>query len=222
MNIDKIFFIAFFMRTAKFLLIALFLFTFSFITPVAAVAVNPADYSPVADETVVFMLTAELPEPGVIAVQLRLQVEDGVILDYTPPTDIEGIPAIPTCSNGAYFSETEVCADFSTPTTIADGQDLGTVTVKFTSTTGSLYKTEDNAYLNSELVYIRDNGTLVGTMEPTVTLTTTPAETTTDNANALNTVMAVLLITIGLVLISVAIVLVAKHTKSKHETHSNN
>ncbi len=209
------------MRTAKSLLISAFLLAFALVTNFQAVTLDPADYMPVAGETKTFMILADPPVTGTIGIQLRLKVDNATIIDYAPPESQEDLLILAACADNAYFTTTEVCTDFTTSTNFTPGQTLGTLTVLFAEGQSNITKTESNAYLDSTFELINDSSILVGEVaEPTATIA--PTSTETSDLNALNTVMAVLLITIGLVLISVAIVLIAKHTKSKHETHQNN
>lgn len=145
----------------KYIAIASFLLLPVFTAEAHAVTISPDSLNSAVGTIAEFQLFAA-PPANSNAMQLRLSVIGGEIVNYTPPASAT-ILTLPTCGNSLNFTPDSVCVDLAVMSTnLTAGDSLGTVSIRVTDADALLYKTTNNGYVVASTDIQTDSGPLVG------------------------------------------------------------
>ncbi len=140
-------------------LILLLIGTFFFLFTDSAKAISIESQSDKADASQIFVVLAD-EETESSAIQLRLEVEGGIITGFT--TGNEGSLSIGTCdADYNKYTETRICVDIaSVRGYFTPGDVLGVFNVTRDTEYGQLkvYKSDENAYMLSDGSFNEDTG----------------------------------------------------------------
>ena len=152
MNFDK--------RVATIIVIIMVLGLFTIDTFATVVSEpNDGDISALVETELEVKL--ENPPNNSVAIQLRLEIQGGQVINFEEDTGFFSGPQCPDTPVNTTFTDTEVCVDLVKGSNLEDGDVLGTLTVtRFSGQTLTINKTDENLYVLDDSSLVEDEAEL--------------------------------------------------------------
>jgi len=169
-------------------------------------------------------LTAKPPEGDFNAVSVRLKIEGGEFVDFTPETGTDWIGLTKDCNdNTEFFTTDSICLSLAKSSNLLTDELIGTVQVKATSDTVKIVKIEGNTYSNGETsIEDRGDAAMFYSENSIDTTSTGVIDSQPENEQTTDNTIIIAGLVLGILILIVVVLMVLKKRRSNNVVLNSN